>query len=510
LQAEIEISKDFEPYNDEEELRRLIRAVRLSKKHYLYFVCCNQVPKQNELIKEVKKNFKGKKIKVVKFKRPVKDLLGELQKRKIGAECEAVFVQGLEYSISSDDKGGENALIYNLNISRDSFKRYLNCPLFLWLPEYALVKITRHAPDFFSVRSGTFYFSNPPEKVTEQIIKNVSSRWLEYASLPVDEKHRQIKILENLLAEYRGLHSEKQDKEAEMQLLTNLGNFYSSISEFQKAIEYYEQVLILSRKIKNKFNEGISLSNLGNAYQYIGEYRKAIEYHEQSLIIEQEINNIKGECISLANLGNIYDHLGDYQKATNFFETGLTITRKIGDQWMEGTILGNLGSTYRTLGNYEKAIEYHKQHLNISQNIGDRIGESDSLGNIGNLYAEIGDYQKALEYHMQSLIISREVGNQLGETIGLGNLEASYGKLGNYIKAKEYFEKALVISRKIGDRFGEATDLTNLGNIYYSLGEKKKACGLWKEALAIFQEIESPDANVTRNSIKKYCQSADL
>ena len=136
------ISEDFERYDDADELRRLIRAVKFSQKHFLYFVCCNQVPKQNELIAAVENEFKGKKIHVVKFKKPITDLLGELQKKKIAADCEAVFVQGLEYSISSDGKGAENALIYNLNISRDSFKRYLSCPLFLWLPEYAIVKIT--------------------------------------------------------------------------------------------------------------------------------------------------------------------------------------------------------------------------------------------------------------------------------------------------------------------------------------------------------------------------------
>lgn len=193
MPIESAISEDFEPYDDERELRRLIRAVRFSKKHYLYFVCCNQVPKQNELIADVKKNLKDKPVKVVRFKKPVADLLGELQKKVVSENCEAVFVQGLEYSISSDGEGNENALIHNLNISRDAFKKYLPCPLFLWLPEYALVKITRHAPDFFSVRSGMFYFSNPPEKVTEQIFQNIASSWLETSSLSLAEKLKKSK-----------------------------------------------------------------------------------------------------------------------------------------------------------------------------------------------------------------------------------------------------------------------------------------------------------------------------
>ena len=342
MPTESAISEDFEPYNDERELRRLIRAVQFSKKHYLYFACCNQAPKQNELIADVKKNLKGKPMKVVRFKKPITDLLTELQKEVIGENCEAVFVQGLEYSIASDGKGDENALIHNLNISRDAFKRYLSCPLFLWLPEYALVKITRYAPDFFSVRSGTFYFSNPPERVTEQIFQSVSSNWIEISSLPLAEKLKQIEILENLLAEYQGLHQEKQDKQAEMRLLSNLAEFSFSISEFQKAIEYHKQHLAISREIGYRQGESASWGNLGIAYGNLGDYRKAIEYNEQSLRTSREIGNRQGEGNSLDNLGNIYYRLGEKDRACNLLKEALVIYEAIESpnanvlrQWVE-------------------------------------------------------------------------------------------------------------------------------------------------------------------------------
>ncbi|HSK72933.1 MAG TPA: hypothetical protein VK892_14625, partial [Pyrinomonadaceae bacterium] len=238
MQAEHGISEEFEQYDDEREFSRLVRAVELSKKYYLYFVCCNHVPKQNNLIAKIKESVGGKKIKVIKFKKPITDLLTEIQKKKFSKECEAVFVQGLENSILSDDRGDENALIHNLNISRDTFKKYLSCPIFLWLPEYAIVKITRHAPDFFSVRSGTFYFSSSPEKITEQIFQTVTSGWLETSSLPLTEKLKKIEALENLLAEYQGLHRDRRNKQTEMRLLSELADFFDSISEYRKAIEY--------------------------------------------------------------------------------------------------------------------------------------------------------------------------------------------------------------------------------------------------------------------------------
>lgn len=457
------ISEDFERYDDAEELRRLIRAVKFSQKHFLYFVCCNQVPKQNELIAAVKKEFKGKKIRVVRFKKPITDLLGELQKKKIAADCEAVFAQGLEYSISSDGKGAENALIYNLNISRDSFKRYLLCPLFLWLPEYAIVKITRHAPDFFSVRSGTFYFSSPPEQVTEQIFQSISSNWIESSSLPIAEKLKQIQTLENLLAEYRGLHLEKQDRTAEIRLLSKLADFLFSISEYRKAIKYYEESLVLSRAIGNRQNEGISLGSLGNTHDYLGESQMAIKYLEESLMI----------------------------------------FREIGDKKAEGASLGNLGNAYYRLGKYKKAIEYQEQASTVSQETGYRHAEGTSSGNLGLIYNSLGDYQKAIKYHKQSLTISREIGNRFGESSSLGNLGVAYNRIGEYRKAIECNEQALIISREIGNREVEANSLINLGVDYDKLGKKKEARVFWEEALTIYELIKSPSANDVRQWIEE-------
>jgi len=467
VQIEPAISEEFEQYDDEKEFRRLIRAVKFSQKHFLYFVCCNQVPKQDALIADAKKKLKGVKIRVIKFKKPITDLLGELQKKTIGKGCEAVFVQGLEYSISSDAQGAENALIHNLNISRDSFKKYLSCPLFLWLPEYAIVKITRHAPDFFSVRSGTFYFSNPPERVVEQIFQSVSSSYLESLSLPLAEKLKQIETLENLLAEYRGLHREKRDKQAEIRLLLELAGFFDFISEYRKAIEYYEQSLAISSEIGNQFSEGKSLNGLGSTYLNLGEYRKAMEYYDQALKIAHEIGARQGESTSLGNLGITYFRLKNYRKAVEYHEQALVISREIGNRQVEGSNLNSLGNAYDSLGEYQKAIGYHEQSLTIAREIENRQGEGESLNNLGIVCASSGEYQKAIDYHEQSLAISREIGN----------------------------------------RSGEGISLSNLGLAYYRLGEREKACGLWKEALSIFEAIESPTANVVRQWIKENCKS---
>jgi hypothetical protein len=183
-------------HDDDEELRQLIRSIQLGQKFFLLFAVCNQVPKQNELIKQIKETLPDKKIKIINFKKPITDLLGEINRQLKGKKYDAVFIQGLFYSISSDGKGNENKLIHNLNITRDRFGKELSCPMYLWLPEYAFAKIARNAPDFFSVRSGSYYFSAVAEKIIEAIFGNTFRTILQESNLSYSEKLRRIKSLE--------------------------------------------------------------------------------------------------------------------------------------------------------------------------------------------------------------------------------------------------------------------------------------------------------------------------
>ena len=70
-----------------------------------------------------------------------------------------------------------------------------------------------------------------------------------------------------------------------------MGIAYTDLGETQKAIEYYEQALVIAREIGDRRGEGARLGNLGIAYARLGETRKAIDLFEQAIQIGQEIQN---------------------------------------------------------------------------------------------------------------------------------------------------------------------------------------------------------------------------
>ncbi|ELP54680.1 stress-induced bacterial acidophilic repeat motif family protein [Microcystis aeruginosa TAIHU98] len=279
------------------------------------------------------------------------------------------------------------------------------------------------------------------------------------------------------------------DRGGEAASYNNLANVYDSLGEYQKAIEFHQQSLAIEREIGDRGGEAKSYGNLGNVYQSLGEYQKAIEFYQQSLAIEREIGDRGGEAKSYMGLGIVYGSLGEYQKAIEFHQQSLAITREIGDRGGEATSYNNLGNVYYSLGEYQKAIEFHQQSLAIKREIGDRGGEAASYNNLGNVYDSLGEYQKAIEFHQQSLAITRKIGDRGGEAYSYNNLGNVYQSLGEYEKASEFYQQSLAITREIGDRGGEAKSYGNLGNVYYSLGEYQKAIEFHQQSLAITREI---------------------
>nr|WP_085999832.1 CHAT domain-containing protein [Nostoc sp. PCC 7107] len=286
------------------------------------------------------------------------------------------------------------------------------------------------------------------------------------------------------------IYREIQDRQGEGKALGNLGVAYDLLGNYPKAIEYQQQRLAIAREIKDRRGEGNALGNLGNAYYSLGDYPKVIDYQQQSLAIAREIKDRLGEGNALGNLGNAYYSLGDYPKVIDYQQQSLAIAREIKDRRGEGQSLGNLGNAYYSLGDYPKVIDYQQQSLAIAREIKDRRGEGQSLGNLGNAYYSLGDYPKVIDYQQQSLAIAREIKDRLGEGQSLGNLGLAYVSLGDYPKVIDYQQQRLAIAREIKDRLGEGNALGNLGNVYYLLGDYPKAIEYQQQRLAIAREIK--------------------
>jgi tetratricopeptide (TPR) repeat protein len=442
--------------DDEEQLNRLTRAIEISDKYFLFLVSCNQVPRENELIAQLKKKLTGHKIQIVHFDKPIENLLGELQKKLKKKNFEAVLVTGLRQSIPSNVGAKDNAFIANLNVTRDAFSKFLLCPLVLWLPEYAIGKLMNGAPDFFSVRSGIFFFESDEELFAQQISEKLAGQYSDHGALRLEERGQKIRDLEELLREYRSLPDEKRDLRTENEIKDRLANLYYITADYAKAEKL--RIDLLNGAIQEVNNEEIArLSNeLALIYDAQGRYDQAIEKLEEALrIVEKTLGREHFDyAIRLNNMANVYAGQGRYDEATEKFEEALRIVEKtLGREHPDYAVsLNNLGEIYRLQGRYDEAVRKHEDALGIREKtIGrEHPGYAQSLSNLALIYNHQGRYDDAIEKYQEALRIDKKtIGREHpGYAIHLNNLASVHFAKGDIKRALELFEDALRICSK--------------------------------------------------------------
>lgn len=119
---------------------------------------------------------------------------------------------------------------------------------------------------------------------------------------------------------------------------SNRGIAYSSLGEYGRAIEDYDEALRIDPKHRNAYN------NRGVSYDNLGDYHQAIKNFDEALRIDP------GYAVVYNNRGNSYDDLGEYRRAILDYDKALRIKPDYPAAYQ------NRGVSYESLGQYDRAV----------------------------------------------------------------------------------------------------------------------------------------------------------
>jgi tetratricopeptide (TPR) repeat protein len=239
-----------------------------------------------------------------------------------------------------------------------------------------------------------------------------------------------------------------KDRCAEATNLGNLGSIYVVTGKTRDALALFEQSLEIARDLDSSdcHAEANALCYLGNAYlTAFGNALKAREYYEQWLVLARKIGDRRDESIALGNLGSVCEKLGDYERAGSYYKQRLEIAKHIGDRKGEGDMLTNLGVLRAKSRSYEPALECFNQALAIARELRDDADQYDALTNIGNLYVVLGKIEQAEDTLEQCIGIGRKRGDALREGMGIFRMSQLLYNKGNRSEAIANAKRALNI-----------------------------------------------------------------
>ncbi|HEV8514615.1 MAG TPA: tetratricopeptide repeat-containing sensor histidine kinase [Cyclobacteriaceae bacterium] len=269
----------------------------------------------------------------------------------------------------------------------------------------------------------------------------------------------------------------------------------------EEATEVLIHILGVAKRNQNKYGDlkgqiKFILNNIGLAYTYLGNYDKALEYHYQSLLIREEEGDKKSIRNALNNIGLVFHNLKDDERAIQNYLKALEISKELDDFAGQERLFANLGLSYNVLGKFDEAIRSFKKGFDLC---GDKCDDNimkEGLAGLGVAYKEKHELGIAKDSFLKSLEISRKQNDKryASETLfELGNVEI---ELKNEAVGVKYIMEAEALAESIHLAEGKI-------KIYKALGEYYRTKKNYEKSLFYYNRyIQTKDSTYSDQLIK--------
>jgi tetratricopeptide (TPR) repeat protein len=199
------------------------------------------------------------------------------------------------------------------------------------------------------------------------------------------------KILKSL-----NLETSKEHTKRKAEISCRRANIYFMTREFDKALEYAEQSLLLNKKLEHKLGIVESLDIMKTIYYSQGEFDKSLEYLNRCIQHAKEIDYKAQVLNCYINFGLIYAFRGEVDLAIDYYDKALRIAREIDYKFGIAACLNNLGDLYRKQSLFNLAQETLEKSVKIFKELG--VSGVTAIDCLFHLALEEGDLKLAQKY----------------------------------------------------------------------------------------------------------------
>lgn len=279
-----------------------------------------------------------------------------------------------------------------------------------------------------------------------------------------------VMIPKNILAQKQGLAaidsmrtllkpSQNLDT-AQIKIIYRIASAYRNI-DTDSCLKYTKTGSVRAQKVGWKKGISAFYDMLGSIYSSQSEYNKALFYYNKSLKISYEINYPRGEASGLINIAVVYESIGKRTEALGNYFKALNITQKIKYDPYTALIYGNIANVYITQKDHKLALNYAFKSYEAYKKIEDGHGIAQSNYVIATVYFGNNELKNASTFALKSLTKFKELDEKVGQANVLGLLAVINDD--DKVKKLTY----LFQSQKLHDETNPNSNssITNIGNI---------------------------------------------
>lgn len=247
------------------------------------------------------------------------------------------------------------------------------------------------------------------------------------------------------------------------ELQQELGNAYWRLSRLHfetelpntELIPLVDSALQINRAIPDQNNVMQLLTMKGLAYQQMGQQDKALEFFNQCLVIAQEEHNAF-QLVALYNsMAGSFDEIRDTSKMLAYYRKGLEIVDTMDWPFGKSVLMNNIADVYSTQKRYEEAEQYFQESIEIKRSLGNTTNLSVGLCQVAYLYMETERWERAFSSAQEGLTLARQNDYVNGLTICYNTLADWAGRRELYTDQILYAQEGLAVLDAKGNELSE-------------------------------------------------------
>ena len=207
---------------------------------------------------------------------------------------------------------------------------------------------------------------------------------------------------------------EKKDEKKLADVLYNTGRYFSFISDFKKAVNYFDKAFPIYLKLNDPVGTGNVYFRKGITYSKIGDNLKALEMLDKALPFFEKADD-QGKLGKLYHQkGMAYYEKGDKASALEMFKKACFFYEKAGDLLMKSEVELYTAMIYFDRNENSKALEILEEKLHFYEKLENAAGIANVCCLMGDIFLIIGENELK-----KKKVMLKEMGSGTESLLGL-------------------------------------------------------------------------------------------
>ena len=272
-------------------------------------------------------------------------------------------------------------------------------------------------------------------------------------------------------------------------ILFHKGTSYQDMDQLDEAVDSFSRSMELETKRDNESRVATILSSLGVIARRTGNLDQAEHYYEQGIVILKKLGDLRGYANILNSLGGLYRLQGKTEEALRRCKVAWRIRKDLYEQGelsevAVGMSLGTIGVIYLRVDDLVNAEKFFQNAFKIFERNNFKSGIAAMYNRFGQIALARNELARAMEWFQQGYKASEGVDAE-AEINSLNKQGWVHVLQGQLQESIPLLEKAIERAREVNDYYQEAELLIDLADVFERLERLKQSSKYLHEAVDI-------------------------